>query len=81
MEPQNSPKMQDLNTESQSSQSEWTLHNVGSKILLSYRSDTIKKNFLDIVGKKTFGKTIKFSVEKRVSLINWLILSPRFCLM
>ena len=39
MESHNVPKMQDLDTESQISQSEWTLHNKGREVFLSYRSD------------------------------------------
>ena len=42
LETQNLPKLQDLDTESQISQFEWTLHKGRSKVFPIYRSD--KKN-------------------------------------
>ena len=81
LESQNLPKLQDLDTESQISQFEWTLHNGRRKIFLSYRSD-IKK--IDIIEYRRKGNTWRnsqnFQLEKK-SMIIWLILSPQFCLM
>ena len=66
LESQNLPKLQDLDTESQISQFEWTLHNGRRKIFLSYRSD-IKK--IDIIEYRRKGNTWKnnqnFQLEKK----------------
>ena len=66
LESQNLPKLQDLDTESQISQFEWTLHNGRRKIFLSYRSD-IKK--VDIIEYRRKGNTWKnnqnFQLEKK----------------
>ena len=66
LESQNLPKLQDLDTESQISQFEWTLHNGRRKIFLSYRSD-IKK--IDIIEYRRKGNTWKnnqnFQMEKK----------------
>ena len=60
------PKLQDLDTESQISQFEWTLHNGRRKNFLSYRSD-IKK--IDIIEYRKKGNTWKnnqnFQLEKK----------------
>ena len=67
LESQNLPKLQDLDTESQISQFEWTLHNGRRKIFLSYRSD-IKK--IDIIEYRRKGNTWKnnqnFQLEKKL---------------
>ena len=66
LESQNLPKLQDLDTESQFSQFEWTLHNGRRKIFLSYRSD-IKK--IDLIEYRRKGNTWKnnqnFQLEKK----------------
>ena len=66
LESQNLPKLQDLDTESQISQFEWTLHYGRRKIFLSYRSD-IKK--IDIIEYRRKGNTWKnnqnFQLEKK----------------
>ena len=66
LESQNLPKLQDLDTESQISQFDWTLHNGRRKIFLSYRSD-IKK--IDIIEYRRKGNTWKnnqnFQLEKK----------------
>ena len=66
LESQNLPKLQDLDTESQISQFEWTLSNGRRKIFISYRSD-IKK--IDIIEYRRKGKTWKnnqnFQLEKK----------------
>ena len=66
LESQNLPKLQDLDTESQISQFEWTLHNGRRKKFLSYRSD-IKK--IDIIEYRRKGNTWKnnqnFQLEKK----------------
>ena len=66
LESQNLPKLQDLDTESQISQFEWTLHNGRQKIFLSYRSD-IKK--IDLIEYRRKGNTWKnnqnFQLEKK----------------
>ena len=66
LESQNLPKLQDLDTESQISQFEWTLHNGRRKIFLSYRSD-VKK--IDIIEYRRKGNTWKnnqnFQLEKK----------------
>ena len=66
LESQNLPKLQDLDTESQISQFEWTLHNGRRKVFLSYRSD-IKK--VDIIEYRRKGNTWKnnqnFQLEKK----------------
>ena len=81
LESQNLPKLQDLDTESQISQFEWTLHDGRRKTFLNYRSD-IKKT--DIIEYRRKGNTWKnnqnFQLEKK-SMIIWLILSPQFCLL
>ena len=67
LESQNLPKLQDLDTESQISQFEWTLHNGRRKNFLSYRSD-IKK--IDLIEYRRKGNTLKnnqnFQLEKKV---------------
>ena len=66
LESQNLPKLQDLDTESQISQFEWTLHNGRRKFFLSYRSDFKK---IDIIEYRRKGKTWKnnqnFQLEKK----------------
>ena len=66
LESQNVPKLQDLDTESQISQFEWTLHNGRRKIFPSYRSD-IKK--IDLIEYRRKGNTWKnnqnFQLEKK----------------
>ena len=66
LESQNLPKLQNLDTESQISQFEWTLHNGKRKIFLSYRSD-IKK--IDIIEYRRKGNTWinnqNFQLEKK----------------
>ena len=66
LESQNLPKLQDLDTESQISQFEWTLHNGRRKIFLNYCSD-IKK--LDLIEYRRKGNTWKnnqnFQLEKK----------------
>ena len=66
LESQNLPKLQDLDTESQISQFEWTLHNGRRKFFLSYRSD-IKK--IDLIEYRRKGNTWKnnqnFQLEKK----------------
>ena len=66
LESQNLPKLQDLDTESQISQFEWTLHNGRRKIFLSYRSD-IKK--IDLIEYRRKGNTWKnnqnFQLERK----------------
>ena len=67
LESQNLPKLQNLETESQISQFEWTLHNGRRKVFLSYRSD-IKK--IDLIEYRKKGNILKnnqkFQFEKRV---------------
>ena len=76
LESQNLPKLQELDTESQISQFDWTLHYGRRKVFLSYRSD-IKK--MDLIEYRRKGKIWKnnqnFQLEKE-SMIIWLILSP-----
>ena len=80
LESQNLPKLQDLDTESQVSQFEWTLHNRRQKIFLSYRSDIKKIDLIEYHRKgNTWKNNKKFQLEK-TSMIIWLILSPQFCL-
>ena len=66
LESRNLPKLQDLDTKSQISQFEWTLHNGRQKIFLSYRSD-IKK--IDLIEYRRKGNTWKnnqnFQLEKK----------------
>ena len=66
LESQNLPKLQDLDTESQISQFEWTLHNGRRKIFLSYRSDI---NKIDLIEYRRKGNTWKnnqnFQLEKK----------------
>ena len=66
LESQNVPKLQDLDTESQISQFEWTLHNGRRKTFPSYRSD-IKK--IDLIEYRRKGNTWKnnqnFQLEKK----------------
>ena len=81
LESQNLPKSQDLHTELQISHFEWILHIGRRKVFLSYRSD-IKK--LDLIEYRRKGNTWKNNQDfswKKKRMINWLILSPRFCLM
>ena len=81
LESQKLPKLQDLDTESQISQFEWTLHNGRRKIFLSYRSDIKKIDFIEYRRKgNTWKNNQNFQLEKK-SMIIWLILSPQFCLM
>ena len=47
LESQKLPKLQDLDTESQISQFEWTLHNGRRIISLSYRSDLKKIDIIE----------------------------------
>ena len=56
LESQNLPKLQNLDTESQISQFEWTLHYGRRKVFLSYRSD-IKK--IDLIEYRRKGNTRK----------------------
>ena len=66
LESQNLPKLQNLETESQISQFEWTLHNERRKVFLSYRSD-IKK--IDLIEYRRKGNILKnnqkFQFEKK----------------
>ena len=66
LESQNLPKLQNLETESQISQFEWTLHNGRRKVFLSYRSD-IKK--IDLIEYRRKGNILKnnqkFQFEKK----------------
>ena len=66
LESQNLPKLQYLDTESQISQFEWTLHNGRRNFFLSYRSD-IKK--IDLIEYRRKGNTWKnnqnFHLEKK----------------
>ena len=70
LESQNLPKLQDLDTESQISQFEWTLYYGRRKIFLSYRSD-IKK--IDIIEYRRKGNTWEnnqnFQLENLVDFI------------
>ena len=81
LESQSLSKLQDLDTDSQISQFEWTLHNGRRKLFLSYRSDIKKIDLIEYRRKGNTGKTIRKFSWKTKSMINWLILSPRFCLM
>ena len=76
LESQNLPKLQDLDTESQISQFEWTLHNGRRKIFLSFRSD-IKK--IDIIEYRRKGNTWKnnqnFQLERK-EYDNWVDFIP-----
>ena len=65
LESQNLPKLQDLDTEPQISQFEWTLHKGRRKVFLKYRSD-IKQ--IDLIEYRRKGNTRKnnqkFQLEK-----------------
>ena len=66
LESQNLPKLQDLDTESQISQFEWTLHNGRRKIFLSYRSDIKKIDFIEYRRKgNTWKNNQHFQLEKK----------------
>ena len=66
MESQNLPNLQGLDTESQISQFEWTLHNGGRKFFLSYRSDIKKIDLLEYRRKRnTWKNNQKFQLEKK----------------
>ena len=66
LESQNLPKLQDLDTESQISQFEWTLHNGRRKIFLSYRSDIKKIGFIEYRRKgNTWKNNQNFQLEKK----------------
>ena len=56
LESQNLPNLQNLDTESQISQFEWTLHNGRRKVFLSYRSDIKKKDLIEYRRKKNTWK-------------------------
>ena len=59
------PKLQDLDTESQISQVEWTLHNGRRKVFLSYRSDITKIDLIEYRRKGNKWKNNqKFQLEK-----------------
>ena len=63
---QNLPKLQDLDTESQISQFEWTLHNGRRKIFLSYRSDIKKRDLIEFRRKgNTWKNNQNFQLEKK----------------
>ena len=66
LESQNLPKLQDLDTESQISQFEWTLHNGRRKIFLSYRSDIKKIDIIEYRRKRnTWKNNQNFQLEKK----------------
>ena len=65
LESQNLSKLQNLDTESQISQFEWTLHNGRRKFLLSYRSDKKKLDLIEYRRKGNAWKNNqKFQLEK-----------------
>ena len=75
LESQNLPKLRDLDTESQISQFDWTLHNGRRKIFLSYRSDIIKIDLIEYRRKSNLWKNNqKFQVEKEEydKLVNFI---------
>ena len=66
LESQNLPKLQDLDTESQISQFEWTLHYGRRKIFLSYRSDIKKIDIIEYRRKRnTWKNNQNFQLEKK----------------
>ena len=66
LEPQNLPKLQDLDTESQISQFEWTLHNGRQQFFLNYRSDIKKIDLIEYRRKgNTWKNNQKFQLEKK----------------
>ena len=65
-ESQNLPKLQNLDTESQISQVEWTLHNGRRKVFLSYRSDIKKIDLIEYRRKgNTWKNNQKFQLKKK----------------
>ena len=66
LESQNLTKLQDLDTESQISQFEWTLHYGRRKIFLSYRSDIKKIDLIEYRRKgNTWKNNQKFQLKKK----------------
>ena len=66
LESQNLPKLQDLDTESQISQFEWTLHYGRRKIFLSYCSDIKRIDFIEYRRKGNAWKNNQnFQLEKK----------------
>ena len=75
LESQSLPKLRDLDTESQISQFDWTLHNGRRKVFLSYRSDIIKIDLMEYRRKRNLWKNNqKFQVEKEEydKLVNFI---------
>ena len=66
LESQILPKLQDLDTESQISQFEWTLHIGRRKVFLNYRSDNKKIDLIEYCRKRnTWKNNQKFQLEKK----------------
>ena len=75
LESQNLLKLQDLDTESQISQFEWTLHNGRRKVFPSYRSD-IKNRLIEHRRKRnTWKNNPKIQLEKKYDKLVDFILS------
>ena len=67
LESQNLQKKEDLDTESQIFQFEWTLHNGRPKVFLNYRSDIKKIDLIEYRRKgNPWKKNQKFQLEKKV---------------
>ena len=81
LESQNLPNLHDLDTESIIYQFDWSLHNGRRKTFPSYRSDIQKIDLFEYRRKGNTWKNNQKIQIKNSSIINLLILYPRFSLL